>query len=191
MPTIYDLYEFYLEPSDLGEKAHVVTVESVKVGKYYNQRERRDENKLVMRFRNRRKAMILNKTQAAAMEKLTGRDDYTRWVGAEVVLVEGTHGGKRTISITSREESGDVDIAFPKIAKKPANIPVESKLPVPKGWWVSLSDEAVLYAASVWKCGNAEAWGRINRAIQDEAISDANPPEQFKAWVELCAKEVM
>jgi len=79
----------------------------------------------------------------------------------------------------------------PKIAKKPANIPVESKLPVPKGWWVSLSDEAVLYAASVWKCGNAEAWGRINRAIQDEAISDANPPEQFKAWVELCAKEVM
>lgn len=196
MPTIYDLYEFYLEPSDLGDKAHVVTVESVRIGKYYNQRTRTDEQKVVLRFVNRRKSMILNKTQAGAMEKITGRDDYTRWVGAEVVLVEGTHGGKRTITITTREESGDLDLMFPKPVKtspptpllkeRGVNKPVSVRVSIPAGWWDSLEMEgpAVKYAAQVWGCGESEAWGRISRAVHDEAISDANPPEQFKGWVE-------
>lgn len=190
MPTIYDLYEFYLEPGDLQDKAHVVTVESVRVGKYYNQRERRDEQKVVLRFKNRRKAMILNKTQAGAMEKITGREDYTRWVGAEVVLVEGTHGGKRTITITTREESGDLDLMFPM--KKPVK-PAESKrVSVPKGWWDALEMEgaAVKYAAQVWGCDESEAWGRIKRAVDEERISDANPPEQFRSWVDLVAGKV-
>lgn len=186
MPTIYDLYEFYLEPSDLGDKAHVVTVESVKVAKYYNQRTRSDEHKVVLRFKNRRKAMILNKTQAGAMEKITGRDDYTRWVGAEIVLVEGSHGGKRTITITTREGSGDLDLMFPQ--KKPMkNVPTVGRVPVPAGWWdmVAVGGEAVKYAASVWKCDEAEAWGRIDRAIQAEDISDAMPPDQAKQWVDV------
>lgn len=115
MPSIYDLYEFYLEARDLKEKAHVVQVQSVRAEDVFVQRARKMEKKIIVRFVNRKKAMILNKTQAGQMAEITGLDDYTKWVGAEVVLTAGRAGnGKDTIVICTREESGDVDLAFPE-----------------------------------------------------------------------------
>lgn len=36
--SIYDLYQFYLEPRDLKEKAHLVTIESVRVEEFLTRR---------------------------------------------------------------------------------------------------------------------------------------------------------
>ena len=185
--SIYDLYEFYLEPRDLREKAHVVTVESVRVDNVINPRAHKPEKKIVLRFVNRRKSMILNKTQAGAMAEITGTDEYMKWKGAEVVLTEGRAGnGRQTIVITTKEESGDIDLMFPKQdgeAKKPTNV---SNV-IPATWWKSLETggKAVKYAARVWNCDEPEAWGRIKRAVDTEAISAYNPPEQFMQWVQL------
>lgn len=188
--SIYDLYEFYLDARDLKEKAHVVVVESVRVDSVINPRARKPEKKIVLRFVNRRKSMILNKTQAGSMAEITGTDEYMKWKGIEVVLVAGTaSNGRATIVITTKELSGDVDLMFPVTKQVPRPEPTAGRVPVPAGWWDSLQvdGEAVKYAAKVWHCGETEAWWRINRSIQDEEISDANPPEQFKQWVELKA----
>ena len=115
MASIYDLYEFYLEPRDLKEKAHLVQVQSVRAEDVFVSRARKMEKKLVIRFVNRKKAMILNKTQAGQFAEVTGTDDYNKWLGEEVVLVAGrANNGKDTITVCTREDSGDVDLAFPK-----------------------------------------------------------------------------
>lgn len=193
--SIYDLYEFYLEPRDLKEKAHVVVVESVRVDNVINPRARKPEKKIVLRFVNRRKSMILNKTQAGAMAEITGTDEYMKWKGAEVVLVEDrASNGKQTIKITTREDSGDIDLMFqPPAPKTPAahvvrkNEPVTVRVTVPVGWWdlLEMDGPAVTHAAEAWGCGVAEAYGRIQRAIQAEDVSDAMPPVQFQEWVKL------
>jgi hypothetical protein len=115
MPSIYDLYEYYLDPADLKEKAHLVQVQSAKVEKMFNPRTRKPEDKIVLRFVNRRKAMILNKTQAGALMTISGTDDYTKWKGVEVVLVaDRASNGRDTIRVCTREDSGDADLAFAK-----------------------------------------------------------------------------
>ncbi len=113
MPSIYDLYEFYLEPSDLKDKAHLVQVESAKVEEMFNPRSPKKDRKVVLRFVRRRKAMILNKTQAVQMMEICETDDFTKWFGEEVVLVaDRARNGKDTIKICTREDSGDADLAF-------------------------------------------------------------------------------
>lgn len=114
MTSIYDLYEFYLEPTDLKDRAHLVQVQSARVESMFNPRSTKKDQKVVLRFINRRKAMILNKTQAAAMMEITGKDDFTKWAGVEIVLVaDRASNGRDTIRICTREESGDLDLAFP------------------------------------------------------------------------------
>jgi len=131
MPSIYDLYEFYLEARDLKEKAHLVQVQSSRAESTYVQRAGKTEKKIFLRFVNRKKTMILNKTQAGTMAEITGMDDYTKWVGAEVVLTAGrAQNGKDTIVICTREESGDADLAFPQSWEaKYADLVKQIKLP--------------------------------------------------------------
>jgi hypothetical protein len=139
MPTIYDVYEFYLEPRDLQEKAHVVTVESTRLQDVFNNRNKKNEKKVVIRFVKRRKAMILNKTQAGDMERIAGTDDYSKWVGTEIVLItDRAPNGKDTIRVCKRGESGDADIDHPKDVDRPkretGEAGKETTLPEKPGW---------------------------------------------------------
>ncbi len=183
MPSIYDIYEFYLEPRDLKDKAHVVTVQSVRLEKGFpNPRTHKPEQKLIVRFENRRKSMILNKTQAGALGEISGTDDYTKWVGTEVVLVAGTaSNGKNTITITDRANSGDIDLMYPpdppKATARPVNVPAE--------FWESRSDQAVAYAAKKWKMNPAIAWAKLNTAVESEVLSAWLPEAEFKSYVEM------
>jgi len=91
--------------------------------------------------------------------------------------------GRDTIVVTTRENSGDIDLMYPppvekKIESQPVNIPV--------GWLFALSDEAVDYAAKEWKCGKPEAWQRINAAVNAEGLSQSLPLSEFKEWVTTC-----
>ena len=121
MPSIYDLYEFYLEARDLKDKAHVVVIASARAENMPNPRTHAPEKKIVVKFQKARKSMILNKTQAGALAEICGTDDYTKWAGSEVVLVAGTaSNGKQTIVVTDRANSGDIDLMYPKDSEKPA-----------------------------------------------------------------------
>lgn len=172
-PSIYDLYEFYLEPKDLRDKAHVVKVESVRVDNVINPRARKPEKKIILKFENRRKSMILNKTQAGDVSEIAKTDDYTKWKGVELVLVSGrASNGRDTIVVTTRELSGDADLAFSG----------------PAGWCNALGTTAVDIAADAWKCGQAEAYARIKRALDEEALSQSLPLGEFKEWVASCTR---
>lgn len=112
--SAFDYYEFYLEVKDLKDQAHVVKIERVRVAEFYNNRDRKNEKKIVLHFVNRRKRMVLNKTQAAAVMEISGTDDEKKWVGVELVLTGGrASNGKETIIITTRAESGDLDLMYP------------------------------------------------------------------------------
>lgn len=114
MPSVYDFYEFYLEPGDLKDKAHLVQVASARPETMFIPRINKKETKITLRFVNRRKGMILNKTQAGAMMNITGTDDYIKWAGHEVVLVaDRASNGKDTIRVCTRSDSGDIDLMYP------------------------------------------------------------------------------
>lgn len=181
MVSVYDLYEFYLDAHDLKDKAHVVTVESVKVDSVINPRAHKPEKKIILRFVNRRKSMILNKTQAGAMMEIAGTDDYNKWKGAEVVLIAGrASNGRDTIVVTTRENSGDIDLMYPHQEQKP----VEPAVNIPKEWLEARCEEAVGIAAQRWGVSKNAAWDRIDRAVKMEALSEVLPREEFKEYVE-------
>jgi len=54
-------------------------------------------------------------------------------------------------------------------------------------WFDLLSDEAVSYAAHVWKISKAEAWGKLDRAIKAEEISQRLPFTELQEYVQTIA----
>ena len=196
MPSIYDVYLYYLEPKDLKDKAHVVIVQSAKREDMPNPRTHVKETKIVVRFEKARKAMILNKTQAGAMAEVAGTDDYTKWGGTEVVLVaDVASNGKNTIRVTDRANSGDIDLMYPKPTPAPATPPAPDlntvattsvrPVNVPLEFWETRSDTAVKYAAEQWHMNEAIVWAKMNTAVESERLSAWLPEAEFKAYVAL------
>ena len=187
--SIYDIYEFYLEARDLKEKAHVVNVESVRLESVFNPQSNKKDSKICLRFVNRRKSMLLNKTQAGAMEEIARTDDYTKWQGVEVVLTSGrAKNGRQTIVITDRANSGDIELMYPPPApKEKKNDPVV----IPAGFWDAREKggAAVKCAAARWGVSQAQAWGMIDRAIKEEKVGAVLPDHEFKGYVEMVAVE--
>lgn len=52
-------------------------------------------------------------------------------------------------------------------------------------WVEAKCEAAVNFAAAAWGCGKPEAWGRIDRAIKAEAVSEFLPKDEFKEWVKV------
>ncbi len=98
----------WLKPEDLKRPA-VVTVASVDWPEVYDAREKENVIRPALRFTYRKadgttveleRRLILNKTQALALAKITGSDELDRWVGAAVTLTAGrAHTGAATIVI--------------------------------------------------------------------------------------------
>jgi hypothetical protein len=86
MPSIRDLYPFYLTADHLQNRSVVVHISSVTVEELWNSKSKRKEPKLVVRFHNKKLALACNKTQATQLERLTGSDDYTHWIGHTITL---------------------------------------------------------------------------------------------------------
>jgi hypothetical protein len=99
--SIYDLFDFYIEPADLRGQSHTVTIESAERREIYNPRARRNEPRLVVRFVGRKKAMCLNKTQAQAIMEISGTDKFKDWKGLTIILTPATQSGKDTIAIST------------------------------------------------------------------------------------------
>lgn len=89
MPSIRDLYTYYLTAEQLLGKSHVVHIAACTVEELWNRQTKRKESKLVLRFHGKKLALVCNKTQAAALEQITGSDDFSKWVGHSITLSPG------------------------------------------------------------------------------------------------------
>lgn len=101
--SIHDLFTFYLSARHI-DGPRTVTVDSVVIVPVYDPKKNQHVDSLVVHFKDARRSLKANKTQAAALWEIAGSDDYTRWVGVRVVLSkEPTRGGKFTIKISKPE----------------------------------------------------------------------------------------
>ena len=101
MPSIRDLYTYYLTAEHLQGRSVVVHIANCQVEQVFNPRAKRTEAKLLIRFHGKKLALACNKTQAASLARLTGSEDYTCWPGHTVTLSPGqADSGQETILIT-------------------------------------------------------------------------------------------
>ena len=102
MPSIRDVFTFYLKAEHLQGRTALVAIASCELEEVFNPRIRRNEPRLILRFHGKKLALACNKTQAAALEQITGTDDYTKWIGHTVALSPNrAHNGKDTIAISA------------------------------------------------------------------------------------------
>lgn len=102
MPSIHDLFTYYLKAEHLRGRTAVVHIESVSITKIFVPNVKKEEPHLVVRFHGKKLALICNKTQALAFSRIAGTDDYTKWVGCEVALTPTkAPSGQDTILVTS------------------------------------------------------------------------------------------
>jgi hypothetical protein len=100
-PSAYDIYEFYIEPSDLKGQSHSVKIAKVALEDIFDPISKHDQKKIVLSFEQRKKKMPLNKTQVAALIEITGTDDYSQWVGATITLTPAQASNRKdTITVT-------------------------------------------------------------------------------------------
>ena len=83
MASYYDLYgSHYLKAADLRGKPRIFTVVDVTPEKFQDE----DRPKLVVRFRETDKQLVLNHTNACSFEEIFGTDDYEDWRGKVVLF---------------------------------------------------------------------------------------------------------
>lgn len=98
MPSYKAAFGSFLKQEDLQGKAIKAVIASVEPEEVKNTDSGKHENKLVMHFAGKDKALILNRTNCESLEEICGTDDYASWVGHAVVLYADPSvmfGGKR------------------------------------------------------------------------------------------------
>jgi len=86
MPSYKTVFGSFLKQEDLGGRAATVVIGSVALESVKDQESGQNEKKLVAHFVGKDKSLIINRTNAEALEAITGSDDYESWVGHPVVL---------------------------------------------------------------------------------------------------------
>jgi hypothetical protein len=108
MASIRDVFTFYLKAEHLQGRTVVAHIESCTIAQVFNPRAKHNEPHLIIRFHGKKLALACNKTQASALERITGTDDYTRWPGHAVTLSPGKAAtGADTILITAAPIGGN------------------------------------------------------------------------------------
>ena len=100
MPSIYDIYQFYIEPDEVKDSPRPLIISQATLDKVFKPGENKREPIVILHFYGEKKVLTCNKTRAADMEKITGTDDYTKWMGTRVVLTAGKTSGKDTVVIS-------------------------------------------------------------------------------------------
>jgi hypothetical protein len=76
----------WLHPENLNGRAVVVTIAKVTLEEVHNPTTNRKESKPAVAFKGASKLLLINKTQALAIVRITGRDDTDQWAGCRVTL---------------------------------------------------------------------------------------------------------
>lgn len=75
----------YLSPIDLKGKTARVTIEKVELESLRDPRSNQNNDKLVVHFIGKEKALVLNKTNAYTIAEILG-DDTDDWIGGQISL---------------------------------------------------------------------------------------------------------
>jgi len=115
----------WLKAHHLAGGTRGVTVETSTDEELYNTQEKKKEWKVVLRFFGKKLPMVLNKTQALTMKKITGEDDSADWIGHQINLSPAwTPNGRETITISAPEHRPAAPPA-PTPSEEPAEEPAE------------------------------------------------------------------
>ena len=100
MASVHDLFTFYLNAEHLKGQTRQAYIESVTVEELWSANLRKKVPALVVRFAGKKLVLACNKTQAGALMKITGTDDFEKWAGWSVLLkpVQAPN-GKQTILV--------------------------------------------------------------------------------------------
>lgn len=103
MPTIHDVYTFYLKADHIPEPA-TVKISKAEIKPVYNPNSGKDENQILVHFEGARRVLAASKTQANDLWEIAGSDDTSKWAGLRVTLTRAkARNGKMTIKITKAE----------------------------------------------------------------------------------------
>jgi hypothetical protein len=104
----------WLEKEDIGDRQVVVTIESITIHEMND-----GKRKAAVHFVGKEKALLVNVTNATAIEAITGTDEMDAWVGTRVCLYTDPnvmYQGKRVGGLR-------VKAAAPTAARRPAPPP--------------------------------------------------------------------
>ena len=91
----------WLHPENLNGKAVVVTIAKVTMEEVHNPETHKKEQRPAVNFKGASKVLLMNKTQAMAIARITGKDDTDNWAGCKVTLAaDVAPNGKQTIRIS-------------------------------------------------------------------------------------------
>ena len=89
----------WLVADDLQGRQATVRISGVKV-EDLRQRDGSKEPRIILSFAGKSKLLACNKTQARALEEITGTDLFEKWIDAQVILAPAVaSNGKPTIAI--------------------------------------------------------------------------------------------
>lgn len=101
MPSYRDIFPArWLKPEVIGKSSVRVMVERVTRESLFNPTTKKNEDKLIAKFRGKDLRLILNKTACLSLEDIFQSDDFSRWHGKEIMLSTAkAPNGKDTIVI--------------------------------------------------------------------------------------------
>lgn len=129
MPSYKDQFpDRWLNAEHLQGKNVPVTISQVTLVETFNTLTNQKERKLAASFQGKELKLLINKTNAQALESITGTDQYDQWRGARVVLrPDRAPNGKPTIRIGPFQESR-AQSAQPAAAPAPVHGRMENQV---------------------------------------------------------------
>lgn len=99
MPSYKTAFGSYIKAEDLAGKAVRVAIERVDLEEIKGQ-DGSKERKLVAHFVGKDKGLVLNRTNADALNDIFGTDDYEQWQGGVILYPDTTtFGGKKVACV--------------------------------------------------------------------------------------------
>ena len=100
MPSIYEMYpDRYLKPYHLQGRTVPVTIESVLIDYFWNDKTQQKEPAYVVKMVGKQLPFILNKTQCFDIAGCAGSDDWQTWGGTNIKLKPIKARGRDTIQV--------------------------------------------------------------------------------------------
>lgn len=99
----------WLHPEALNGRAVTVTIAAVTLEKVHNPQTNKAEQKPAVAFKGATKLLLMNKTQALAIARITGSGETDDWAGKRVTLSAAiAPNGKQTIAISPVPDAGPI-----------------------------------------------------------------------------------
>jgi len=108
MQNVSEVYpSVWVHVDDLAGQARRVTIERAAV-EQIRQQEGSEEPRIVVSFVRAKKKLILNKTQATTLARLTDLPEFEKWAGTVILLSPGVARNKMPTIVVTLPEAGDL-----------------------------------------------------------------------------------